>query len=530
MAQVIKIKRGGISGLSGASTTQGELIIATGSIGSIDGPLLLAHGDSLGLVAGRVYAGSSVPTISDSELNGILFYDTVNKKFVRLESGGNVDLDIEATSFSGDTDGVSEGSTNLYYTDARVKTKLNTENVVSGSKANVLSFLNVEDGADVTDTANVTAAGALMDSELTDLAGIKALTVSTKQDILSEGAFVDGDKTKLDGIETGADVTDTANVTAAGALMDSEVTNLADVKAFDPADYATAAQGTTADNALPKAGGQMTGNITFSGAQTVDGRDLSADGTKLDGIESGADVTDTTNVTAAGALMDSELASIADVKALNQSVVSGASPTFSTTNMTDATNKRFMSDAQETKLDSVESGADVTDTANVTAAGALMDSELTNLTAVKAINQGLTTTSNVTFASGTFADLTVEGNLSVEGTLTTVNSNEVEIGDRIITLNTADGAGDAGVQVHDATTAQTGSLLWDSAGDYWKAGEKDSEKRIVTFNANNPADNGFIYTNGDDEVVAAAGSTAGDILQWNGSAFEVSNEIDGGTY
>ena len=33
----------------------------------------------------------------------------------------------------------------------------------------------------------------------------------------SEGAFANGDKTKLDGIESGADVTDTANVTAAGA-------------------------------------------------------------------------------------------------------------------------------------------------------------------------------------------------------------------------------------------------------------------------------------------------------------------------
>ena len=40
------------------------------------------------------------------------------------------------------------------------------------------------------------------------------------------------------------------NVTAAGALMDSEVTNLAQVKAFDSTDYATAAQGTTADSAL----------------------------------------------------------------------------------------------------------------------------------------------------------------------------------------------------------------------------------------------------------------------------------------
>ncbi len=62
-------------------------------------------------------------------------------------------------------------------------------------------------------------------------------------------------------VEDGADVTDTANVTSAGALMDSEVTNLSQVKAFDSTDYATAAQGTTADNAVPKAGGTMTGTL-----------------------------------------------------------------------------------------------------------------------------------------------------------------------------------------------------------------------------------------------------------------------------
>jgi len=65
----------------------------------------------------------------------------------------------------------------------------------------------------------------------------------------SEGAFVNGDKTKLDGIEALADVTDATNVEAAGALMESEVTNLAAVKAFDPTDYATSAQGALADTA-----------------------------------------------------------------------------------------------------------------------------------------------------------------------------------------------------------------------------------------------------------------------------------------
>jgi len=42
------------------------------------------------------------------------------------------------------------------------------------------------------------------------------------------------------------------------------------------------------DAKLPLAGGTMTGNITFNSTQTFDGRDVSADGTKLDGIEAGA--------------------------------------------------------------------------------------------------------------------------------------------------------------------------------------------------------------------------------------------------
>ena len=79
--------------------------------------------------------------------------------------------------------------------------------------------------------------------------------LSTYQLKPSEGAFVNGDKTHLDTIETNADVTDTANVTAAGALMDSEVTNLAQVKAFASSDYATAAQGVKADSALQSVAG-----------------------------------------------------------------------------------------------------------------------------------------------------------------------------------------------------------------------------------------------------------------------------------
>ena len=276
------------------------------------------------------------------------------------------------------------------------------------SAANLRTMINVEDGADVTDATNVTAAGALMDSELTDLAGVKGVTISTLQVKPTEGAFANGDKTKLDGIEASADVTDTANVTSAGALMDSEVTNLAFVKALtkgisdgnvltandavadddflringtevegltaaevrtalnveDGADVTDAtnvtAAGALMDSELTDLGGVKGVTISTLQVKPTEGAFANGDKTKLDGIEASADVTDTANVTSAGALMDSELASIADVKALDQSVISGSSPNFTTANMSDASNKRFMTDAQESKLDAIEASADVT--------------------------------------------------------------------------------------------------------------------------------------------------------------------------
>jgi len=89
-------------------------------------------------------------------------------------------------------------------------------------------------------------------------------------------------------VEDGADATDTANVTSAGALMDSEVTNLAQVKAFDSADYATSAQGATADTAFGW------GDHSVAGYSTATG------------VENNADVTDATNVAEAGAVMESD--------------------------------------------------------------------------------------------------------------------------------------------------------------------------------------------------------------------------------
>lgn len=172
-------------------------------------------------------------------------------------------------------------------------------------------------------------------------------------------AFTDADETKLDGIEAGADVTDTTNVVASlsagtGISLSAggEIANTAPDQTValtggtgistsgtypnftitndspDQIVALTGGGGTTVTGTYPSftitstggGGGNETlaqtlvlGNVTggtdisvssgdnilMAANSTVDGRDVSVDGTKLDGIEAGADVTDTTNVVAA---------------------------------------------------------------------------------------------------------------------------------------------------------------------------------------------------------------------------------------
>lgn len=112
-----------------------------------------------------------------------------------------------------------------------------------------LAFTKVaeEEGLDVlVSGTNLAFVPGATSAQLTSSTGTDAtLAAATGTDA---GLMTNAQFTKLAGIWAGADVTSTANVTAAGALMDSEVTNLADVKAFDPADYAAASHTHTIAN------------------------------------------------------------------------------------------------------------------------------------------------------------------------------------------------------------------------------------------------------------------------------------------
>ena len=185
------------------------------------------------------------------------------------------------------------------------------------------------------------------------------------------------------------------------------------------------------------------------------------------------------------------------------------------------------------------------------------------------ITDTLTVNGNVVLGNATSDTVTVAGNLNVQGTTTTIDSTTVQIGDNILELN-GDGAVNAGLLVKDATgTTTSGSLLWDSSNDYWKGGAAGSEKEFARLNADPTtntvqkvdsngllvdsvltddgtdatfsgdltvtgltagANGAFLYADANEKLQAVNAGTAGDVIQWDGSSFVASNELDGGTF
>jgi hypothetical protein len=80
-------------------------------------------------------------------------------------------------------------------------------------------------------------------------------------------------------------------------------------------------------------------------------------------------------------------------------------------------------------------------------------------------------------------NITLSGDLVVQGTTTTIDSTNLNIGDNIIELNYGGSSTIGGIYVKDATGGSTtsGSLLWDSTNDYWKLGTAGSESQVITI-------------------------------------------------
>jgi hypothetical protein len=213
-----------------------------------------------------------------------------------------------------DSDQYVDGSIDLIHMSAN---SVDSDQYVDGSIDTVHLADDAVTGAKLAD--NIDIAGTL------DVTGI--LTADSNV-VVAGNLTVNGTTTTLN--TATLDVEDkniTINYGAGDTSASANGAGITIQDAIDASNDATILWDTTNDEFDFSHAINVAGNIAVSG--TVDGRDVAGtDGTKLDGIEALADVTDATNVTAAGALMDSELTAIASVKALNQGVATTDSPTF----------------------------------------------------------------------------------------------------------------------------------------------------------------------------------------------------------
>ena len=273
--------------------------------------------------------GSSNPTSSLDV--GDLFYNTS-------------DTTLKVYDGAGWTAGVTAGSGFLPLTGGGLTGALTTNSTLDGRDVSVdgTKLDGIEDNAtaDQTNDEIKAAVEAASDSNtFTD-------ADHTKLNAIEASATADQTKSDIDALNIDADTLDGQHGSYYTGYTDTAVSNLVDSSpaALNTLNELAAALGddanfsTTVSNSigtkLPKAGGAMTGAITTN--STFDGRDVAADGTKLDTIETSATADQTAS----------------EIRALVES----------------ASDSNVFTNADHTKLNGIETSADVTDTTNVVAA------------------------------------------------------------------------------------------------------------------------------------------------------------------
>lgn len=478
MAQKILLRRGGLTNLNSGATiavTQGEQLFASGALANsnIENITFVANASGNGTfqAVGRLFTGTAAADSFDSKLNGLPYYKTDEEALYRLGDANALDLsgNLEDTVVSAMT------ITNLTTSGIDLTGDITGSNILITNNSDLRGTLTL--GGDATLQSDLNVSGDITGSNLQ----------------LSGNANIDG------------------NITLGGSI--------------------TIGDATTDDISF---GGEITSDFIPDADATYDIGSPSKRWDVIYGVTGSFDKID----------------------------INGVDPTALTWQ-------------------------------NVTDNGASTDNDLTlnkagnqTITYTGTGNLTISSDNGPVFVEGTRFDgndVIIPGNLTVQGTRTIIDSTTVEIGDNIIELNAAGTVADGGIQVVDAIgTAGTGSLLWNATDDYWYAGMSGSTHyRLSTFENQSPAQgilpyvsgsakrlvaspftydetfisssadldmqgndilnvgnfsisgldaNSFTHTNASKALTTVTPSVAGDLFQWNGTAFIASNVVDGGTF
>jgi hypothetical protein len=194
------------------STVSGGGGGGSGDITSVVAGSGLTGGSSTGDATLNVGAGSFITVAADTVAVDATDANTASKVVARDASGdfsagtitasltGNVTGTVSDVS-NHDTDDITEGSTNLYYTDARSNSAFDTR-------------LATKSTSDLAEGTNLYYTNSRADGRITNAVGTSVQAYSSVLDATT-ASYTTAEETKLSGIEASADVTDTTNVVAA---------------------------------------------------------------------------------------------------------------------------------------------------------------------------------------------------------------------------------------------------------------------------------------------------------------------------
>ena len=437
MAQIIKHRRGNLEGLSSATTRAGELLVVTGS----SGLGTIANGDSLVFVGidgstatpvNKILQGTTVPNLSGADYNthvdGIPFYDTDDNKLYILNKGGNIE--VKATPETGGT-GLVSGSSQLANSSVSNESlnaytaSNDTTNSGQDTRLDQLSTFTGSISGDFVDNAELAAAtGALETSD-------SALEARADNLESYTGSFAASAVTLTNKTISGGD--NTISNIGNSSLTNSSIT----------------ISGTSVS-----LGGAITDEALFGGVGVVTG---SAQVVSL--------LSNQATDFGSGRISGASIGDIAGTSTITGSFVGdGSGLTGLATNLTIDDE-----DGATQDVDLLADDLQFLGTAN----------EIS--TAVTKVGNDVRVTMSLPDDVTIGNDLTVVGNLEVQGTTTSVDSTTIVLGDNILALN-GSGAALGGLEVHDSNGPASGSLLWNGTTNQWIAGASGSESKVLLAN------------------------------------------------
>ena len=539
---------GGTLDVDGQLTSAAPLRNSTGG-GLIAGVGIHSQSAAAGLVTAFKFRGNGLEDfivedgIADVVLTGVAATTFTTSETTVLTQGQTA-ITVSANYTAGFVDVYLNGVRLITGTDY-AETNSSTVTLASGATAgdevevvawktlgNVVSVQSLKTAADLTVSGVATATGGFVGDLTGNVTGNAATATKLAATKTIAGVAFDG----------------SANI----SLNNNAITN--------GAGYITATL--TEEQVEDFVGGMVTGNtetgitvtyqdsdgtLDFVVASQTDENFTTADHAKLDGIEASADVTDATNVDAAGAVMNSDTTTASmsfvvdednmssnsatkvptqqSVKAYVDAEVGAVDVTTSIAGDSGSgsvsTSQTLTVSGTSNEIETSASGQSITiglpSTVNVTTSIDVPTIEVTNVKA----KDGTTalTISDSTGAVACSQNLTIGGNLVVNGTTTQVNTTNTTIEDVLLELGMVDGSAptsdlnkDLGVIFNYYTdSAKKAAMYWDDSASRFVFSNVATESSGVMTNSSAGAlEVGSLYVNdcaGNTQLVSCSGTT-----------------------